>query len=396
MITINIEKNSRLEDVETYLTQLERAIEFDVDVNLMLPRALNYSYFGIAPAIMLFVVTWLRYKNAAKLFIDIEDVSSEALIELYKNELIFPMVVLAWNRTGIYTKDGRNLRHPLQPFNKLYAERMLNGRTIPGNKLLLADFDHLPDDRLLPCFGGKYQFIQTKIQLKNSIEKGIKEVFYMYSELPRAFDHAKDPFVSIIYELMKNTFEWARHDGSQVPLDPNIRGTLVKFIKRKRSNLLEEYKWHKGLKHFFASTRLKENVNKELYFMEISVFDGGIGFADKFRSVNLEAQSWDEIDIIRKCLTKHSTSAQGIYKEEKGLGLDEILKILDGRGLIRIKTGHSCIYRNMITHGYDELRENQQITLYDWKNDSNEKFTSYKKIEGSVITIVYPIEFTEF
>lgn len=396
MITINIEKNSRLEDIDSYLTQLENARKFNVGVDVMLPKILNYSYFGIVPSLIQFLITWLRYEKAERLFVDIEDISEESLQELFKNELIFPMVVLVWNRAGVFSKNGINLKKPLQHLTKLYGDRMLNGRTIPGNKLLLAEFDHLPDDRLLPCFGNRYEFIETKTQFKNSIEKGIKEVFYMHSELPRAFDHEKDPFVTIIYELMKNTFEWGRHDEFQVRLEPNIRGTLVKFVKKKRSTLVEEYKWHKGMKDFFSSKKLKENLNNELYFMEISVFDGGIGFAPKYRSLNQYAEKMSEIDIIKKCLTKHATSDRGLYKEEKGLGLDEILKILDGRGLIRIKTGHSCIYRNMITHGYDELLETQQITLYDWKNNKSDKFTTYKEVEGAVVTIVYPIAFTNF
>lgn len=396
MITIAIDKNSRLEDIETYLTQLESAKKFNVPVDIILPRTLNYSYFGIVPTIIQFVITWLRYKNANKVILDTEDPSEENLRELFKNELIFPIVVLVWNKSGVYSKNGINLRKRLHSLTKLYGERMLNGRAIPGNKLLLTDFDHLPDDRLLPCFGNRYEFITSKTQLKTSIDKGIKDVFYVHSELPRAFDQERDPFISIIYELMKNTFEWGRHDEFLVPLEPNIRGTLVKFIKKKRSTLLEEYKWHKGLKDFFGSKKLRENGNNELYFMEISVFDGGIGFSRKFRTLNSDVKEMNEIDIIKRCLTKHATSDQGIYKDEKGLGLDEILKILDGRGLIRIKTGKSCIYRNMITHGYHELQENNNITLYDWKKNQNDNFTTYKEIEGAVITMIYPIAFTEF
>ncbi|MFP5079200.1 hypothetical protein [Pedobacter sp. JCM 36344] len=396
MITINIEKNSRLEDVDLYLTQLENARKFDVGANVMLPKMLNYGHFGIVPALIQFIITWLRYEKAERLLIDIEDTSEDSLSELFKNELIFPVVVLNWNRVGVFSKNGINLKMPLRELTKLYGDRMLNGRTIPGNKLLLTEFDHLPDDRLLPCFGNRYEFIETKTQLRNSIEKGIREVFYMHSELPRAFDHEKDPFVAIIYELMKNTFEWGRHDKFHVRLEPNIRGTLVKFIKKKRSTLIEEYKLHKGMKDFFSSKKLKENSNNELYFMEMSVFDGGIGFAAKYRSLNEVGHEMDEIDIIKRCLTKHATSDHGMYKEEKGLGLDEILKILDGRGLIRIKTGHSCVYRNMISHGYKELAESKNIILYDWRNNTNDKFTEFKPIEGTVVTIVYPIAYTEF
>lgn len=392
MITISIDKNSKFKDIETYLTRLEEVKDFDVSVDVLLPKTLKYSYFGLVPSLIQFVVTWLRYKKAGKLLIDIEDLSNESLTELYKNELIFPLVILAWNKTGVYTKDGTSLRGYLNPINKLYMEKMLSGRTIPGNKLMLTDFDHLPEDKSLPCFGDKYQFVRTKTQLKNSLDKGLKEVFAMFPSIPYAFEKADDPFITIIYELMKNTFEWGRHDNEKVPLDPNIRGTFLKFIKKKRSALLDEYKWQHGLISFFSSPKLKENNLHELYLLEITVFDGGVGFLKKYKSSNKQAESLDEIDIIKKCLRKHSTSAVGIDRYEKGLGLDEILYTLDGRGFIRIKTGHSCVYRNLIT---DTYKDNEDLSLYDWQTNLENDYTTFKETEGSVITIVYPIAFSQ-
>lgn len=394
MISIEVKRSSRLEDIEGYLQQLDAAKKVNFSVNVVLPKNLSNSYFGLVPSLMQFVVTWLRYKKATRLILDIDDFSEDGIMELYKNELIYPMVILAWNRTGVYSINGENLRSALKPGNRLYSERMMMGRTVPGNKLLLTDFDHLSDDRLLPCFGSKYQFVATKTQLKTSLAKGLKEVFVLRQDLPPAFDDERDRFINIIYELMKNTFEWGKEDGKNVPLDPNIRGTLIKFVRKKRDSLLDEYKGHKGLKSFFGSSKLKENATGELYLMELSVFDGGVGFKEKFCSVNPETSDWSEIDIIKKCLTKHATSAKGLNKGEKGLGLDEILNIIDGRGLIRIKTGHSCVYRNMITHRHQE--ENQDMTLYDWKSHDDKKFTTFREIEGAVITIVYPIEFSDF
>lgn len=391
MFTISIEKTSKLETIETYYTRLNEAKAADVSVDVLLPKELHNYYLGLVPSLLQFIITWVRYPKAGRLLIDIDVSSDEILAELYKNELIFSAVVLVWNKTGVFTKGGVNLRGELNGKNREFRERMLAGRSITGHKLLLTDFDHLGSELLLPCFGNSYEFISSKSQLWNSIKKGIEDVFFYFTEVPYSFEESGNNFISIIYELMKNTFEWGKEDENNVPLDPNIRGVLVKFFKKKRGSLLEDYGNHVGLRNFFGSEKLKENNLQELYFLEISVFDGGVGFSRKYKASNPLAKSLTEVDIIKKCLIKHMTSAKGMDKEDKGIGLDEILNRLDRRGFLRIKSGHTCVYRNLITHPYIEVKDVEHMVLYDWKSNSDKKFTQFKESEGAVITIIYPL-----
>ncbi len=391
MFTITIEKNTKLENIESYYDRLNDAKIADVSVDVSLPKELRNYYLGLVPSLLQFIVTWVRYSKAGNLLIDIDEPSESILDDLYKNELIFPAVVLVWNKTGVFTKNGINLRGKLNKKNREIRDRMLAGRALPGHKLLLTDFDHLSNDNLLPCFGDRYDFVPSRSQLRASIQQGLEEVFYYFSEIPYRFESGDNNFISIIYELMKNTFEWGKEDENQVPLDPNIRGTLVKFFKKKRESLIEDYGSHKGLKDFFNSEKIKENDSRELYFVEISVFDGGIGFARKYRSIDPTADSLTEIDIIKRCLVKHMTTAQGIDKGDKGLGLDEILFLLDGRGFLRIKSGQSCVYRNLITHPYLKTDTIDQIVLHDWKSHNDKNFTKFRESEGAVVTIIYPI-----
>src|SRR5690606_28459534 len=98
----------------------------------------------------------------------------------------------------------------------------------------------------------------------------------------------------------KNTFEWGNKDKNNVPLDPSLRGLIVKFYKKTRSALLEDFKSHKGLITYFKSSTLKENSKSEIYFLEIDVFDSGIGFVEKFKSLN-KSEEISDIEIIKKC-----------------------------------------------------------------------------------------------
>jgi hypothetical protein len=196
-------------------------------------------------------------------------------------------------------------------------------------------------------------------------------------------------FVAIIHELMKNTYEWGKTDVHNVAVDPSIRGILVKFYRRKRDAFKKEFLFHEGVLDYFSNKKLKENGIYELYFLEISVYDSGIGFVNKFRSKNSDKLS--DVDIIKRCLIKHRTSATGLEKDEKGIGLDRILGILDNKGFIRIKTNKSCLYRNLISHPYKKVENERDMDLFDWETKSTNSYTTFPNAEGSTLTILYPL-----
>ena len=60
----------------------------------------------------------------------------------------------------------------------------------------------------------------------------MSDVFYYVQLLPEFVSLYPD-VVAIIFELMKNTFEWGKEDEFNVPLETNIRGVLFKFFKKK-------------------------------------------------------------------------------------------------------------------------------------------------------------------
>jgi hypothetical protein len=160
----------------------------------------------------------------------------------------------------------------------------------------------------------------------------------------------------ITFELMKNTFEWGRTNKDNVSLDPNLRGVLFKFYKNRRKTLVDDFKDHPGVVNYLNSKTLKENTQGELYFLELSVFDSGAGFIEKYKSLN-KSTKLSDVDIVKTCMIKHNTSAQGLEKDDKGIGLDRVLKTLNKKGFLRIKTGTVCLYRDLIANNYLELEK---------------------------------------
>ena len=393
MFKITIDKNIRLDELDTLYQQFYSHVKADVTVDLLLPKELDNNYVGLVPSLYQYVITWMRYSKSGKLLIDIDKPETTDFDKLYENELLFPVVSLLWNKNEVYNKTGKiNLRPYLKPKNTLFFDKMKAVESLKGWKLLLTNFDHLSEDKgILPCFEINGAFIANESKLSNSLETGIKQVLGFSQDAEKTYNQVKAHLIGIAYELMKNTFEWGKDDEYRVPLDPSVRGLLIKFYKKTRTKLKEEFKSHQGLSEYFKSDILKENVKSELFFLEIDVFDSGVGFVKKFKSQNPDSNLKD-VDIVKKCMIKHNTSAKGLEKDDKGIGLDRMLTILDRKGFLRIKTGKVCLYRNLISHPYKKLNKESiaEMELFDWKKNSNKEYTTFAEAEGSVITIIYP------
>lgn len=394
MAIIKIDKNIKLEDIESCYNEMHGYMDKQLGVDLSLPKVLEHNYFGLVPSLYQLAVTWVRYSNSGKLLLDIENINETDLDKLYENELLFPLISLVWNKNEVYTKDGlTNLRTILRPKNVEMFEKMKKVKSLKGSKLLLTTFDHLPEDRgVLPCFEINHEFIKNEFVLTSNLRPSLTKILNFSIETKSNYELVDKHLMGIVYELMKNTYEWAREDEIRVPLDPSVRGLLIRFFKKRRKSLLDDFQKHKGLTDYFESNLLKENSQNELYFLEVSVFDSGVGFIDKFKSLN-PTENLSDIDILKKCLIVHNTSAKGLYKDDKGIGLDRILSILDKKGFLRIKTGNLCVYRNLITHNYKKLDKEDvnSMELFDWNKNSNSDYTSFKNARGAIVTIIYPL-----
>ncbi|MFV8373038.1 hypothetical protein [Flavobacterium sp. LB2P74] len=392
---ITIKKNIGLKEIDRLYLDLYSGIKINTVINIMLPKELTKNYLGLASSLIQFVATWTRYSNSGKLLIDIEKPTSNDIEGLYAFEYVFPIISLVWNSNGVYDKTGEvSLRNDFKEMNALVFDDMKKVKAMKGEKLLLTNFDHLPKEYgILATFEKNGRYILNENDLLESLKPSIlNDVLRNSRESKSIFETVQKDFIGIVYELMKNTFEWAKDDELGVPYNPNVRGILIKFNKKKRVKLLEEYNNNNAVCKYFSSDVLKENSLGQLYFLEISVIDSGAGFIKKYKSLNNDTECSD-IDIVKKCLIKHNTSARGLDKTDKGRGLDRILNILDNKGFLRIKTDKVCLYRDLISDNYkvNETNDVKQMELFDWKTYSNEVFTEYKYASGSVVTIIYPL-----
>ncbi len=393
MALIVIKSSVKVSDFDQLYKELNFIINHDGNIDVELPIKINRNFFSLTSTLVQFIATCVRSKHFDKLSLDVEE-NDKALKQLYEQEHIFPVLALIWNDVQIVNKAGKNLRPALRPHQNTFILNMRGIRPVKGDKMLLVNLDHFEKYLgVLPIFEQKGEFITNEDRLSESLKAPIyDQVLKNAKNSQITVDGDYTQIAGIIYELIKNTYDWARTDKKGAPLSPNIRGLYLHFFKKKRSLLLEEYDKDFPIKQYFQDDVIfQTNELGQIYFLEISVFDSGVGFIQKF--VDSDNKSLGDIDIIKKCLVKYQTSSQGLLKEKKGIGLDRILKTIDKKGFLRIRTDKYCLYRDMIKNPYKTVsREDyKDVELMDWSNLSPTLFTPGYECAGTSISILFPL-----
>lgn len=191
---------------------------------------------------------------------------------------------------------------------------------------------------------------------------------------------------AVLHELFKNTDEWARTDEDNVPWRRSVRGIAVERHSWSMADLEEIERDNPALKSYFETLR-KTHSDGRMRFLELTVFDGGIGLARRWLQ-----DRWsqgipltDEYEACLACLTKHRTSSD---KREKGLGLAEVMATLDALdGFLKIRTGRLSLYRDYVN---SPLQSPDDVRLNDFASASAD-LTTLASVFGTYFQILIPI-----
>jgi hypothetical protein len=392
MKEIRIKTSIKLFEIDSLYDQLnEKSID---KINLRLPRNIRKYFFSLAPSIIQFAATWIRSEKRGELIIDLDIDDFLRATKYYEQEIFFPIVSLAWNEVTISNPSGDNLRPFLRQFQNKFILKMRKAEAMKGEKLLLLNLDHFDSESgILNFFEQNASFNTTEEDLEVVLKKPIIDDVIKYGKSKAEVQKKFSDLTGIIFELMKNTFEWGKENELGRPWNPNIRGLYIRSYKKTQLNILDDNASDKIMTNYFSHPCLETNDSQQLFFIEISVFDTGSGFIKKFNNKhNIE----DDFKILKSCLIKHQTSSVGNLENDKGIGLDRILSLLDDRGFIRIKTDKYCVYRNMISDRY-RLTENynpDEMQIFDWNTGSEKSLSLNNLCSGTLVSVLYPISFT--
>jgi len=361
----------------------------DVDITIL--RTTSNSDFGLVPAIIQFFTTWHNKNKNGKIILNVN--AAGELDEFYKIDYVFPIIVYCWERSIIDT-EGKDLKPLLKELNAKKHEDMSSQKGGGGFKSMLACFDHLSVKKgLLSSFYTDGVFIGNEMEFDYALDKSIRNTIDLNKEL-RTSTYAPSHLdvVAVIYELMKNTDDWARTDEFNKPLKPNTRGLFMKLHRRTRDSFKSLAGDNENLKDYFSDSNFQANTQNELYFLEISVYDSGIGFIKRNVTEKNDGKTTaKQVGIIKECLIRNNTSAKGVARTYKGQGLDRIMRILNKKGLFWLRTANVSVCRNLRTNTYQEEGTANDITLYDWQNNSSTEYSMLAETIGSVVTLVYPL-----
>ncbi len=396
---MKVNKEITLSYIESLYGKLNDSSEELVDIIIPI-QGLKERNFSALPSFVQFYTTWLRSSKKGNLILntDNEDIESENYsISIYS----FITTCLYWD-SDIKNNDGSSINKViLKRLNSKLNKKQRQIQTNKGVELLLAcfDFDKNLDNRGL--LNAMYDYngnLRDDDYFRSSlVPEIIKEISKKFSIhlIKNAFkteDYRN--LGNILYELFKNTHEWGRkkEDGATL-LSPNIRAIYCVVHKSTKKNFLTYAEGNNGLQHYLSHDVFIPNPANEIYFLEISVIDSGIGFIRRFLGdsyVEDNVPISEQVNIVKKCLTKYFTTDQSPHQKYKGKGLDRVLQALDNKGFLRLRTENICLYRDLIKDDYSKIKSSN-IDLFDWNSESNTDFTKFNRTEGATLSLIYPI-----
>ena len=387
---IKVARNISIPKIQNLYAEL--ASSKDSKIDLQLPKKIEKLDFGLLFFYLQFLASWIRNDRSGKLRLPINN-AAEAVEYLDNNEFVYPSIVLAWEKE-IINANGENIRSELKNPSKEYFNRM-DSFNLKGTSVPIYCFDHDKSNRGLSRHLYKnYRELVNETTLGFNLSKAFKKVGSFNKDTFRAGIKGNyDDFIAIIHELFTNTHEHAKTNELGYNLYPNIRAVQLKFHKKPVNKFIDQFQDHEGLVHYFKSG-FNLNEQGELYLLEISIIDSGPGFVKRYKGIseyNIDIR--DEVEIIKQCLYRHKTSIEGLSGEIKGIGLDRVLKTLDGKGFVRIKTGRADVFRDMKNNRYHHYNTTNEIQLNDFKNNSTKDYKTYFPAEGTVLSIFYPLEY---
>lgn len=387
---VKIKKQLTIKYVEKLYTDMYSSKEgFD----LTIPAELKEVSFFSMTAFIQFIVTWIR-KESSDIFFDVE-LGNETEENTFKQYSWFLISSLIWRSKGVKNLHGESLKDKMRITNEHIHRLMSAGKKIKGNSLLLASFDDLPRNRgLLKIFYNNKNELYPEANVEQYIFTVFKDLgeFYnkrMFSKLSNSVKEVS----AIIYELYKNTDQWAVTDFNGDFLQNSVRAVYFKVHRNEPQKFSELSEGNPLLKRYLSHSQFEADDVGRISFLEISVSDSGKGYVGKLigdiDEANLSVN--DEVQWVKKCLTKNFTLEEGKNKDTKGIGLDRVLKLLDKKGFLRIRTNKVSLCRDLITNNYQEENSPDKIKLFDWTTGNNLAFTVMPQCEGSVLSIILPL-----
>lgn len=189
-------------------------------------------------------------------------------------------------------------------------------------------------------------------------------------------------FGAMLYEIFGNTEEHGRRGLNGERLSRSMRGVHAK-VYSILPNQLDKIAQDFPPLHRFCLTLNPDAFRQQVTFLELSIFDSGIGFAPSWlREVLADVSNEDELIAIRDCFANGNSSKPD---DGYGLGLPRVLRFLKNvKGFLRLRTGRKSLYLDFSSP--ESLADDGQ--LQEWSEGNASDFPT---VVGALVTLVVPL-----
>lgn len=373
-----------------------KIISSNAKTDLYLPSTLSSKQMGIYSEIIQLIITWNRLSDG-KIYINYDKNTPEL------NEKLELMFRRYWNfvaasfgyTKGIFLSDNTDIRKNI---GGIIRERIdflnKNESWRKGDTTFVTAVQHsaTPYPTAFYLSNGslksKSEFIEfSKNILVDIATNRIKKTSTKFIE------ENKQLIGEVVFELIENTHFWSQDNFKGVNNKSGIRGLVASVSHGNKETLIKNCKDDYPLIEYLHSVLEANSKDENIYIMEISVFDSGSGLASKYlkKDVN-EFINYEEIyETIMNCLVKGNTS-DDYSGYERGFGLYNIMKLLNGVGFLKIRTNGLKLFRNFIKSPFNDTNPNiEDYKLMDWYKAQSMANPGYKT-EGTLFSIFIPLK----
>ncbi len=389
-----INKDHSISSVEDALLRLARSASA---TDLLLNTSTKHAQFGGLTALNQLIVTWAK-RNPRSCLRTYVTAASEAKAQIenlakYDHGLMaLLMAVRVSDRAG---KVDLGIASVAATRGRLRAMEGVAGAT-RGAKTFLAVADHtgIFPSSLYDLASSPNPVVRQWAGFR-SIASQLLLIATVGPEKQKLTDETIDRFGGVLWELFKNTHDWARNSVSGQPLSRSVRALRVEHYSHLHEKHLEmtsdeprlsEYLSHPGMMRPGGRSRL----------VEVSILDSGPGLAARalekrpsIRSESPATSAVEEYAAVVDCLRTHfSTSAD----THRGDGLHQVFMMLDGlHGFLRIRTGRLALSRDFIKDPYRPSQAGEPFLL-DWQTGLPSP-TATTSVEGMTMTMLFPVAY---
>ena len=322
------------------------------DNDLQIPVAPQEWWLGGELSLIELLITWARVSSSPTLHthIPVDEDPNVQLEKMARRMFGFVALMMAKEirgRDALLSPSPGSLRAPAYEQCRRVVEMMYQpiGNFALGSKVFLISVDQSTKANIpwLYAPDGTIADRQAFISLAKDLFKKTNLTFSATPQLQLSAERIG----AVLHELFKNTDDWATRDGNNVPWRRSVRGLSAEYHTKDVAELNGIASANPALARYFAKLKERTSGNR-LAFLELSVFDSGIGLARQMGKVpTLQGLSLsEEYKHCMNCLTLHQTSSN---RRDKGLGLAEVMEVLSSLdGLLKLRTGRLSLFRDFV------------------------------------------------